>query len=74
MSKAVTFFKSLSDPTRLSCLLLLSAEQELCVCELVEALDAPQSLVSRHLAQLRAAGLVEDERVTPGFENSVSGP
>ena len=62
MSKTVTFFKSLCDQTRLSCLLLLSAEQELCVCEFVEALDAQQSLVSRHLAQLRAAGLVEDER------------
>ncbi len=62
MGKTASFFKALSDQTRVSCLLLLSTERELCVCELVEALDAPQSLVSRHLAQLRASGIVEDQR------------
>lgn len=54
-------FKALSDETRLRILALLS-EGELCVCDLMAALDLPQSTVSRHLAYLRNAGLVEDER------------
>jgi DNA-binding transcriptional ArsR family regulator len=34
----------------------------MCVCHLVEVLDAPQSLISHHLRVLRDAGLVESER------------
>jgi ArsR family transcriptional regulator len=50
-----------ADPLRWRILTLL-AEEELCVCHLVEALDAPQSLISHHLRVLRDAGLVEGER------------
>ena len=50
-------FKAFADPTRLRILNLL-AVQELCVCHLVEILDAPQPKISRHLAMLRRAGLV----------------
>ncbi len=35
---------------------------ELCVCDLMAVLDLPQSTVSRHLAYLRNAGLVNDQR------------
>lgn len=62
MTKTTSLFKALSDPTRVSCLLLLLMEPELCVCELVKALGVPQPLVSRHLAQLRRLGIVEDDR------------
>ncbi len=62
MIKAEAFFKALSDGTRLRLLLLLQDEESLCVCELVHALDTHQPLVSRHLAQLRDMGVVEDER------------
>jgi ArsR family transcriptional regulator, arsenate/arsenite/antimonite-responsive transcriptional repressor len=55
-------FRALSDPTRLRCLALLQQEEELCVCELVHALDLPQPRISRHLAQLRDCGLVLDRR------------
>lgn len=51
----------MADPLRWRILELLRAE-ELCVCHLVEMLDAPQSLVSHHLRTLREAGLVESER------------
>lgn len=57
-----TFFKSLSDATRVRCLVLLQNEQELCVCEITYALDEPQPKVSRHLAQLREVGVVRDRR------------
>jgi len=53
--------QSLSDETRLRILALLTAG-ELCVCDLMAVLDLPQSTVSRHLAYLRNAGLVEDRR------------
>ena len=51
----------MGDPIRWRILELLRHE-ELCVCHLVEMLDAPQSLVSHHLRALREAGLVESER------------
>lgn len=55
-------FATLADPIRLRCLALISAEGELCVCELVAALDMPQPKVSRHLAIMRDAGLLKDRR------------
>ncbi len=55
-------FTLLADATRRRMLRLLLAEGALCVCELVAALDADQPKTSRHLARMRAAGLVEDRR------------
>lgn len=40
----------------------LLLDRELCVCELVGALEEPQYKVSRHLAILKSAGLVQDRR------------
>jgi ArsR family transcriptional regulator len=54
-------FKALGDETRLRIVALL-AHGELCVCHLEEALQVSQPKVSRHLAILRAAGVVEDRR------------
>jgi ArsR family transcriptional regulator, arsenate/arsenite/antimonite-responsive transcriptional repressor len=54
-------FRGFADPTRLRLLNLLAAG-ELCVCDLVEILGLPQPMVSRHLAYLRRAGLVEVTR------------
>lgn len=54
-------FKGFADPTRLRVLNLLVAG-ELCVCDIVEILALPQPAVSRHLAYLRRAGLVEATR------------
>ena len=36
--------------------------QELCVCDIMAALELPQSTVSRHLSYLRNSGLVDDRR------------
>jgi len=57
-----TFFKMLSDSTRLRCLLLMQAEGELCVCELTHALNLSQPKISRHLAHLREAGVLVARR------------
>jgi ArsR family transcriptional regulator, arsenate/arsenite/antimonite-responsive transcriptional repressor len=55
------FFVALSDRTRLR-LLNLMGEDEVCVCFFVEILDEPQPKISRHLAYLRRAGIVEARR------------
>ena len=54
-------FRALSDATRLRILNLLLSEPA-CVCDLAATLELPQPLVSRHLAYLRSAGLVQDRR------------
>lgn len=50
-------FAALSDRTRLRLLNLLRPG-EVCVCDLVDGVGAPQPTVSRHLGLLRRAGLV----------------
>jgi len=54
-------FKTFMDPTRVRILALLERE-ELAVQELMDVLGMAQSRVSRHLAILREAGLLEDRR------------
>ena len=54
-------FQALGDTTRLRILgLLLTGE--VCVCDIHESLRTPQPKVSRHLAYLREAGLVDTRR------------
>ena len=55
------FFQALGDNTRLR-LLNLMGEQEICVCYFVEILGQGQPKISRHLAYLRRAGIVEARR------------
>jgi len=54
--------KALSDPIRLRMVLLLQAEGELCVCDLMAVLNLPQSTVSRHLAYLKRSCWVDTRR------------
>ncbi len=56
------FFTALADRTRLR-LLNLMREGEICVCYFTAALNEPQPKISRHLAYLRQAGLVETTRL-----------
>lgn len=63
MKDTVELLKALADETRLRILRVLAkSEIHLCVCEIVDALDLPQYLVSHHLSILRHAGAVEDSR------------
>lgn len=63
MDRFVTIFKALSDPTRLRILrLLLRAKGALCVCELVDSLEAPQYNISKHLQELKDAGLIHSRK------------
>lgn len=63
MDTYVAMLKALSDPTRLRILrLLLDAEMEICVCEFVDSLEEPQYNVSKHLAALKNAGLLQSRK------------
>jgi ArsR family transcriptional regulator len=53
--------KAMAHPTRLFVIEELS-RQERCVCELTEMIGADVSTVSKHLAILRNAGIVTDEK------------
>jgi ArsR family transcriptional regulator len=55
------FFQALGDNTRLR-LLNLMGDQEICVCYFVEILAQGQPKISRHLAYLRSAGIVQARR------------
>lgn len=66
--KAASFYeararvaKALAHPTRLLILDVLQ-EREWCVCELTRLVGVDQSTVSKHLALLKQAGVVEDRR------------
>lgn len=61
MDKLVNIFKIFSDETRLRIIVLL-AQEELCVCELTGILDVTQPTVSRSLSKLRDMDLVIDKR------------
>lgn len=52
-------FVILSDPKRRRILALLNRRDELCVCQIMGALDLPQPKVSRYLSQIRATGLLD---------------
>ena len=61
MNELVTIFKALSDETRLRIIKLLE-QGELCVCDIVAALDIVQPKASFHLGVLKEAGLIKDRK------------
>ncbi|HEX3624471.1 MAG TPA: metalloregulator ArsR/SmtB family transcription factor [Verrucomicrobiae bacterium] len=61
MRDLASFFAALSDETRLR-LLSLIKDREVCVCYLQDVLKTNQPKISRHLAYLKRAGLVEARR------------
>ena len=62
MKDLLQVYKALSDETRLRIIKLLE-DGELCVCDIVAALDIIQPKISFHLGVLKEAGLVKDRRV-----------
>ncbi|MEX1118987.1 MAG: metalloregulator ArsR/SmtB family transcription factor [Terrimicrobiaceae bacterium] len=55
-------FRALAHPARVRIVRELSAGEEKCVCDLVEACGLGWSTVSRHLSVLREAGVLADEK------------
>lgn len=54
--------KALAHPDRLRIHEYLSAVEEACVCDIAESLGVTQPTMSRHVAQMRDAGLLESRR------------
>jgi len=61
VQEILDIFKALSEETRLRILKLLE-NGELCVCDIVAALDTIQPKVSFHLSTLKEAGLIKDRK------------
>lgn len=61
MKNVVAFSRALGDPTRWR-IVSLVMDEALCVCELADILDMPQSTLSSHVQIIRRAGLLESEK------------
>lgn len=61
MKELLNIFKALSDKTRLRIIKILE-HGELCVCDIVAALEMVQPKVSFHLRVLKKAGLIKDRK------------
>lgn len=62
MMQIDNLLSALSEPTRLRALQIVWDGDEHCVCELMDRLGTTQSRMSRHMARLKAAGLLTDRR------------
>ncbi|WP_408007606.1 ArsR/SmtB family transcription factor [Pseudalkalibacillus sp. A8] len=59
--KYETKFKAIADKKRLQLMYLLTQKGEVCVCDLVDMMEMPQSKLSYHLKILLDAGLITRE-------------
>lgn len=57
----VSFSRALGDSTRWR-IIRLVLDEALCVCEVADILEMPQSSVSSHVQVIRKAGLLESEK------------
>jgi len=71
--KQSRFFKALGDETRLRILKLLETK-ELCVCEVMVALDLTQPTASHHLGLLESAGFVKARKEGKWVFYSIANP
>ena len=67
------FFKALADETRLKILKLLQT-REMCVCEIMVALNLTQPTASHHLGLLENVGLIKDRKDGKWVFYSISDP
>ena len=72
ITELAQMFRILSDETRLRVLVSLQESGEMNVGQLCDTLGVPQPTVSRHLAILRMAGLVENRRQGKEIHYSLS--
>jgi len=66
-------FKALSHPIRIFFLEKLK-EKSWCVCQLAAEAGIPKSATSKHLSQLKEAGLVEIHKTGTRVEYSITAP
>ena len=73
ISRQSKFFSALADETRLRILKLLMI-REMCVCEIMVALNLTQPTASHHLNLLENAGLIKDRKVGKWVFYSIADP
>jgi len=73
VDKQSRFFKALADETRLRILKLLEV-REMCVCEVMVALDLTQPTASHHLGLLENAGFVKGRKEGKWVFYSIANP
>ena len=66
-------FKALAHPMRIYFLEKLK-EQSWCVCDLAAEAGIPKSAASKHLTQLKEAGLVDDEKTGTQVRYTLTAP
>lgn len=62
LKREAALLRDIGHPARLKILCLLMRRNRECVCHMMEEVAVPQPTLSRHLAILRAHGVIEDER------------
>ncbi len=62
MEKLLKISKAFSDLNRINITALIQRDGNLCVCEICDSLKLSQPLVSRHLKQLKEAGILKSEQ------------
>ncbi len=60
--EALRLSKAMSDINRMQITALIQREGTVCVCEVCDTLKLSQPLVSRHLKQLKEAGVVDAKK------------
>jgi ArsR family transcriptional regulator, arsenate/arsenite/antimonite-responsive transcriptional repressor len=61
--QTATLMKALADPTRLTMVAALwKAKSPVCICDFTADSDVSQPTISHHMARLKEAGLVENEK------------
>jgi len=73
VDKQIRFFKALADETRLRILKLLEV-REMCVCEVMVALDLTQPTASHHLGLLESSGFVKGKKEGKWVFYSIANP
>jgi ArsR family transcriptional regulator len=69
--KQAEFLKAVADPARVKIVYALGGG-ELCVCEIMELLKMPQTMVSHHCKILKIAGIIADRKSGPWVYYSLS--
>ena len=62
VQKSLRILSKFTDNKQINIIFYLLAVEELCVCDIGAALDAPQPKISRHLGMLRDAGVLLDRK------------
>jgi ArsR family transcriptional regulator len=75
MEQFVEQLKSLGDVTRLKIIrLMLEVREDLCVCEIMDALEVSHCNISRHLKILKTAGFVKEKKEGRWVHFSLANP